>query len=178
MKTLTVDFDEVQKAMEDTARDAFDYFLDLNTGEVLIISEDILNRARLFLSRNIDEDMENFEEVIFDQEIDIPSWMEDEVELALDIFLSGDNYVRIPERSPRNVFAAMNEFIDNIQDTELREVLRQLPDGRGTFRRFKDALDPYPKLKKLWYGYNAKVAKREITEWLKSLSVEAIPQRS
>ncbi|HSB30776.1 MAG TPA: hypothetical protein VLD55_04175, partial [Candidatus Sulfobium mesophilum] len=96
MRRLTVDFDEVQKAMEDTVRDAFDYFLDLKTGEVLILSEDILDRARLLLSRNVDEDMDNFEEVVFDREIDIPAWMEDEVELALDIFLGGDNYVRIP----------------------------------------------------------------------------------
>ena len=174
MRRLTVDFDEVQKAMEDTVRDAFDYFLDLKSGDVLILSEDILNRARLLLSLNVDDDMESFEEVVFDQEIDIPAWMEDEVELALDIFLGGEKYVRIPERSPRNVFAAMTEFIDNLQDPQLREGLQQLPSGQGTFRRFKDALEPYPKLRKLWYGYNAKVAKREIMEWLKSLSIEAI----
>jgi hypothetical protein len=178
MRRLTVDFDEVQKAMEDTVRDAFDYFLDLKTGDVLILSEDILDRVRLLLSRHIDEDMENFEEVVFDHEILIPTWMEDEVELALDIFLGGDSYVRIPERSPRNVFAAMAEFIEHIQDAGLREGLRQLLSGQGTFRRFKDALEPYPKLRKLWYGYNAKAAKREIMEWLESLSIEAIAQRS
>ncbi len=178
MRKLTIDFDEVQKAMEDTVRDAFDYFLDLETGEVLILSEDILNRAQLFLSRDVDDDMENFEEVIFDQEIEIPAWMEDEIELALDIFIGGDHYVRIPERSPQAVYTAMNEFIEKIQDPKLREELRQLPGGQGTFRRFKDALEPYPKLRKLWYGYNAKVAKREIVEWLQSLSIEATPHRS
>ena len=174
MKKLNIDFDEVQKAMEDTARDAFDYFLDVKTGEVLILSEDILSRAGLLLSRDFDEDLEDYEEVVFDREIDIPAWMEDEIELALDIFLNGDNYVRIPERASRNVYASMDKFIEMIEDAQLNRDLRQILSGQGSFRRFKDALEPYPKLRKLWYGFNAKAAKKEITEWLQSLSIEPI----
>ncbi len=178
MKKLNIDFDEVQKAMEDTARDAFDYFLDVETGEVVILSEDILNRAGLLLSRDFDEDLESYEEVVFDRDIDIPEWMEDEIELALDIFLKGDNYVRIPERSSRNVYAAMDKFIGKIEDAELNRNLRQIPAGQGSFRRFKDALEAYPKLRKLWYGFNATAAKKEITEWLQSLSIEPISRRA
>jgi hypothetical protein len=174
MRKLNIDFDEVQKAMEDTVRDAFDYFLDVETGEVLILSEDILNRARLLLSRDFDEDMEDFEEVVFDREIDIPSWMEDEIELALDIFMGGDHYVRVPERAARNVYAAMNEFINQLEDARLGKELRQMLSGEGTFRRFKNALEPYPKLRKYWYGYNAKIARKEIMEWLRSLSIEPV----
>ncbi len=174
MRKLSIDFDEVQKAMEDMVRDAFDYFLDVETGEVLILSEDILNKAGLMLSRDFDEDLECYEEVVFDRDIDIPEWMEDEIELALDIFLSGDNYVRIPERSSRNVYAAMDKFIEMIEDAELNGVFRQIPAGQGSFRRFKDALEPHPKLRKLWYGFNAKAARKEITEWLQSLSIEPI----
>jgi hypothetical protein len=174
MRKLRIDFDEVQKAMEDTVRDAFDYFLDVETGEILILSEDILNRARSLFSRDIDEDMEDFEEVEFDREIDIPVWMEDEIELALDIFLSDGNYVRIPERAPGNVYAAMNEFIEQLQDTQLGMEIRQMLAGQGTFRRFKNALEPYPKLRKLWYAYNAKIARKEIMEWLQSLSIEPV----
>lgn len=174
MKKLNIDFDEVQKAMEDTVRDAFDYFLDVETGEVLILSEDILNRAGLLLSRDFDEDLEYYEEVVFDREIDIPEWMEDEIELALDIFLNGDNYVRIPERASRNVYEAMDKFIEKIEDAQLNRDLRQILAGQGSFRRFKDALEPYPKVRKLWYGFNAKAAKKEITAWLQSLSIEPI----
>lgn len=160
--------------MEDTVRDAFDYFLDIETGEVLILSEDILNKARSMLFRDFDEDMEDFEEVVFDREIDIPVWMEDEIELALDIFLSGDTYVRVPERSAGNVYAAMNQFIGQLKDAQLEKELRQILTGQGAFRRFKDALEPYPKLRKLWYGYNAKVTRSEIREWLRSLSIEPV----
>ncbi len=161
--------------MEDTVRDAFDYFLDLETGELLILSEDILNKARSLLLRDFDEDMEDFEEVIFDREIEIPAWMEDEIELALEIFLGGDRYVRVPERVPGDAYAAMNEFIAQVDDAQLGNEIQQILTGKGTFRRFKNALEPYPKLRKLWYGYNARIARREIMEWLRSLSIEPIP---
>ncbi len=174
MKKLNIDFDELHKAMEDTVRDAFDYFLDIETGEILILSEDILSEAQSLLSRDFDEDMEDFEEVVFDREIDIPTWMEDEIELALDIILGGDNYVRVPERAPQKAYAAMSEFIEQLEDAQLGKELRRMLTGQGSFRRFKNALEPYPKLRKLWYGYNAKIARKEITEWLRSLSIEPV----
>ncbi|MDP1759469.1 MAG: hypothetical protein Q8K77_06705 [Thermodesulfovibrionales bacterium] len=42
MKLLKIDFNEIQKAMEDVSRDAFDYFFDLETGGVKTISVDAL----------------------------------------------------------------------------------------------------------------------------------------
>ena len=47
---MNIDYDEIQKAMEDTARDAFDYFLDRETGEIIILSEDIINKAQAILA--------------------------------------------------------------------------------------------------------------------------------
>jgi len=40
MNKFRIDFDEIQKAREDTEREAFDYFLDRETGEIIILSED------------------------------------------------------------------------------------------------------------------------------------------
>ncbi len=176
MKKLRIDFDELQKAMEDTVRDAFDYFLDTETGEIIILSEDILKRAKGLLSEGIDEDMADYEEVEFDVPVEVPEWMEDEIELALDIFLyEKDRYIRIPERMAEKGYRAMKEFTDKLEAPELKQELLALLDGRGAFRKFKDALDPYPKQKKLWYGFNARVAREEMKEWLQSLSIEGIP---
>lgn len=173
MKELKIDFDEIQKAMEDTVRDAFDYFLDRETGEVIILSEDIINRAQSLLEEDFDEDLSSYEEVIFDREHDIPDWMEDEVELALDIFLDeGERYVRIPERSAHRGFAAMRSFAESVQDQQLKEQLLIHLDGRGVFRKFKDALEPYPKERKAWYRHNAGQSKKEIEDWLLSIGIE------
>ncbi len=171
---MPVDFDEIQKAMEDTVRDAFDYFLDRETGDVIILSEDIIGRAREILEEEFDEDMADYEEVEFDSECDIPDWVEDEVELALRIFLhEHDRYARIPERRPGNVFATMREFTEGLENTALREELLTILDGKGAFRRFKDALEPHPKERKKWYGFSAKKAKEEIEEWIRSISADS-----
>jgi hypothetical protein len=100
MKILTVNFDEIQKAMEDVSRDTFDYFLDLETGEVTTFSEQVLNviKSRLYIS-DAEEFGDEVEFVEFDEEPDITDWMDDEIELALEILLDEDErYLRIPER--------------------------------------------------------------------------------
>jgi hypothetical protein len=173
MKKLDIDLDEIQKAMEDTVRDAFDYFLDRETGAVIILSEDIIGRARTILEEEFDDDMADFEEVDLDGECDVPEWMEDEVELALSIFLwEQDRYVRIPERKPEHVFSAMRAFAETVADAMLREELLGILDGKGSFRRFKDALGPYAKERKQWYSFSAKKARQEIEDWLLSLGVD------
>jgi hypothetical protein len=170
MKKGPINVDEVQKAMEDTVRDAFDYFLDRETGDIIILSEEIIDRAKALLEEQFDDDMTAFEEVEFDSEYDIPEWMEDEVELAVGIFLEEQGrYVRIPERRPENVFSAMREFTEGLENAVLREELLAILDGKGSFRRFKDALEPHPKERKKWYGFSAKKAKKEIEDWIRSI---------
>jgi hypothetical protein len=60
VKKLRVNFDEVQKAMEDILRDTFDYFIDLETGEVISFSEEILGEIK---SRLYDSDSDEIGEV-------------------------------------------------------------------------------------------------------------------
>jgi hypothetical protein len=172
MRKIAVNFDEIQKAQEDTEREAFDYFLDRKTGEVIILSQDIINRAWEILSESYD-DIADFEDVEPDDIPDIPEWMEDEVELALDIFMNEqDQYLRIPERNPKKTYAAMTEFADAVQNQPLKDSLCNVLDGPGSFRKFKDTLAPFPKEKKLWHGFNAKASRIEIVEWLRICGIE------
>jgi len=175
MKKLNVDFDEIQSAMEDISRDAFDYFLDLSTGEVIILSEQIIQKLLDTLEEHFEDDIGEYEEVEFDEEYSIPEWMEGEAEIAVEIFIEErDRYARIPERNSSNGFAAMREFTDGLKDGELKEELLHILDGKGAFRRFKDALEPFPVERKKWYRFNAMAARFEITEWLKTLDIEPV----
>ncbi|OIP60538.1 MAG: hypothetical protein COY75_00750 [Nitrospirae bacterium CG_4_10_14_0_8_um_filter_41_23] len=176
MKKQKVNFDEIQKAMEDVSRDTFDYFLDMVTGEVIAFSEEILNevKSRLYDSDS-DEIGDEIEYIEFDEEPDLPVWMEDEVELALEILLDEEGrYVRIPERGPTMAYKSMAEFIETVENRLLREELSNALNGKGAFRRFKDVLIDYPKERKRWHGFNAKAMKRKIIEWLRSIGVEPI----
>lgn len=175
MNKLKIDFDEIQSAMEDTTRDAFDYFLDLSTGEVIILSEEIIQKVLDSLEEHFEDDIGEYEEVEFDVEYSIPEWMEGEIEIALEIFIEEkDRYARIPERNSSKGFEAMSEFADGLQNVQLREELLHILDGKGAFRRFKNALDPFPAERKSWYGFNAKSARAEIREWLRTLDIEPV----
>jgi hypothetical protein len=169
---VNIDFDEIQKAMEDTERDAFDYFLDTETGEIIILSEDIINKAQEILAESYDDDIGDYEDVEVEEVPVIPEWMEDEIELALDIFIyDKERYARIPERTPRYGYETMKAFAEMLEDGVLRENLLELLDGKNSFRRFKDSLAPYPKERKLWYGFNAKASRNEIKAWLRSIGL-------
>lgn len=172
MKRPVIDIDEIQKAMEDVERNAFEYFLDRETGDVIILSEDILNRAEQVVEKHYEDDLAEYDAVELDEEPDIPEWMEDEIELALEITLfNREQYIRIPERDRQGGFDAMKEFAAQVGNEQLRSELEAVLEGKGAFRRFKDLLDPYPKERKLWYGFNAKATRREIESWLTSVGI-------
>ena len=176
LKLLTIDFDKIQKAMEDVVRDSFDYFLDLNTGEVIALSEDVLDEVELRLYEgDFDEIGDSVEYIEFCEEPTLPLWMEDEVELILDVILDRNGrYVRIPERCSSEAHKVMSEFLENVEDPAIKKVLGHALSGKGAFRRFKDAIISYPKERKRWHGFNARLMKKAITEWLRSLEVEPV----
>jgi len=178
MKRLEVDFDEIQKAMEDVVRDTFDYFLDMETGEVMTFSEEIVRemKARLY-DDEYDEIADDIEYIEFDEEPEIPDWMTDEMEMVLEILLDDSGrYIRIPERGSYVAYQSINDFIGTVADPLLKEELSSALNGKGAFRKFKDVLVAFPRERKLWHGYNAKAMKKESIEWLKSLGIEAAPR--
>ncbi|MFZ6016756.1 MAG: UPF0158 family protein [Nitrospirota bacterium] len=180
MRKLKVNFDEIQKAMEDIVRNAFDYFLDLKTGAVIVLSGDILSRAKSILYKGVDDES-RIDEIRFNEEYDLPDWMEDEVELAIEILFDEEKrYIRIPERQSGEAYTTMTNFLETITDQELKEELSVALNGKGAFARFKNVLIDYPKERKRWYGYNAKAMKKVIIEWLDSIGVEpeALASRS
>jgi len=160
--------------MEDIARDSFDYFLDCITGDVVSFSEQILKEVEARLYENDDEEIkDDIEYIEYDEIPELPDWMEDEIELAMEILFDVENrYIRIPERNSSIAFNTMIEFVKTVEDEELRNILTRSLEGKGAFRKFKVALLEYPKERKRWHGFNAKTIKQEIIQWLKSIGIE------
>jgi hypothetical protein len=65
----------------------------------------------------------------------------------------------------------MEQFTQTVENTPLKELLTNALNGKGAFRKFKDALIDYPKERKRWHSYNAKKMKGEIIEWIHSLGL-------
>lgn len=176
MKTLRVNFDEIQKAMEDIVRDSFDYYFDTETGEIISLSEEMMEELESRLYDAGDEELEEDIECIeYDEEPELPDWMLDEIDLALEVLLDEDRrYVRIPERPSDKAYKAMSGFSESIEESVLKVELIDALTGKGAFRKFKDVLIHHPKERKRWHGFNAKAMKKEVTLWLESIGVEPL----
>lgn len=167
MKLLKIDYNAIQKAMEDVARDAFDYFLDLETGEVKTISVDALERAKNSLYR--DDELLDGSSL---EEFEMPEWIEAEVELIIKIFSEKQRYARIPERESREAYSLMESFTEKIEELKPHDELSALLNSPDSFSRFKKALSAFPEHKRKWFAFNAHAMKKTITEWLNSIGVK------
>ncbi|MDI6744546.1 MAG: UPF0158 family protein [Thermodesulfovibrionales bacterium] len=167
MKLLKIDFNEIRKTMEDVSRDAFDYFLDLETGSVATISVDALEGAKSSLYKGdelIDESLL--------EKFNMPEWIEDEVELAIRIFSEKERYVRIPERESKEAYSLMKKFTEGIDELRPHDKLSDALNSPDAFSRFKKTLSTFPEHKKKWFALNAKAMEKTITDWLASIGVK------
>ncbi len=168
---MKINYDQIQKAMEDVRRDRSDYYLDLQTGEVREISIEILNRANQMLYLSQEEDYEPG--VVFDSEVNLDAEVNDEtideIEDTLQVLLNEKRYVRIPERDSADAFSTMKAFAKTVKDEKLKKSLLSALDGKGAFRRFKDALLADKKERKRWHGFNALHMKKVIKRWIEEV---------
>lgn len=124
------------------------YFLDLLMGEVIFISDEFMD----------DGEREELDE---------------KVEEGL-----MERYIPIPQDSSEEGYRDMEEFIETVEDADLREKLYIAINGRGAFRRFKDVLLDYPKERERWFGFrDARVAER-VQEWLECEGIELVDAKT
>lgn len=78
----------------------------------------------------------------------------------------GEGCIPIPKISLDEGYEDMEDFIETVEDENLKEKLRTAIDGKGAFRRFKNVLLKYPEEKERWFKFqNSRVIER-VKEWL------------
>lgn len=60
----------------------------------------------------------------------------------------------------------MEDFIARVRDPRARDLLTRAVQGRGAFRRFKDTLLEFPKLRAAWFAFHDARMERRAVEWL------------
>src|SRR5574341_418303 len=113
---------ELYYAFEDSSGD-HRYYLDLETGEVIFISEYYMDT----------EEKEELEEKI-DEGI-------------------GGRYIFIPGADSHEGYEDMVGFMETVKDANLKDKLCIALSGKGAFRRFKDMLLPYPEEEERWFKF-------------------------
>jgi hypothetical protein len=107
------------------ASDSTSSYLDLETGEVLTLTEEECSLAADPLSA--------------DQ--DLPEWQREQVELARRISRQGQRYVELPDQFDINEWDCMQRFSETLQNPQLRDHFIAAIHRTGAFRNFKHLLD-------------------------------------
>ena len=88
--------------------------------------------------------------------------------------LSDSRYLRIDPVSSREQYRWMERFIATVEDDELRRRLNIAIDGKGAFRRFKDALMSHPVDRERWFAFRSERLRACMDSWLTAHGIEPV----
>ncbi len=83
-------------------------------------------------------------------------------------------YLRIDPVSSREQYRWMERFIATVEDEELRRRLNIAIDGKGAFRRFKDALMGHPVDRERWFAFRSERLRSCMESWLTAHGIHSV----
>jgi hypothetical protein len=114
--------DDLIDALEEQS-DSLLPFLDRETGEVVMVSDEALSLAETE-----------------PEAIDLlPDWQQEEAKVAV-LIETTDRYLALPDRVDVNEWDIMNEFSRQVKQEDIRSKLLRAVQGNHAFRRFKDVI--------------------------------------
>jgi len=87
---------------------------------------------------------------------------------------NGDkNYIGLPEWSPKDGYRLMEKFTAGLNNPVARqELTAALNQNKGVFRAFRDVLEQYPEIEKMWLKYKEQTIRSQIIAWYNALREE------
>jgi hypothetical protein len=122
-------------------------YLDVDAGQVVTISEDLLREA----------------EEPGDEGPDLPDWQKDEWEIAKRI-VSTDRFIPLPTKFDVHEWGIMLEFSRAAESESIRDDLLRAIHGAGAFRNFKDSVRRLG-MESAWFAFRAEALKRIALQW-------------
>ena len=156
---ITMD-EELAMAMEDPQEDYTPY-LDVNNNELVWISN--------VLRDEWDEmDNDQWETILkkANNEEPLTTYEEDLLKIYDVESKHEENYLLVETIPHWTGYEDMKAFIDGIEDMQLREKLERSIQGKGAFRRFKDAIGRRSGLEKTWFRFKRNQQRTRIAAWL------------
>lgn len=101
---------------------------------------------------------------------DFPDWQQDNIRIAQQI-ISGDNYIELPAKYDIHEYAIMEKFCYSVADSKVSDALQIAIQGKGAFRRFKDACHRFGIIDQ-WYSFKTEALKEVAIAWCKENNLE------
>jgi hypothetical protein len=143
---VPADLQEICAVFEDSSSE-HRYYLDIETGEIICISDDFMDPDE---TKELDEKVEEG---------------------------YGEHYITIPNAESYDGYADMEEFIETVTEANLKEKLCIAINGRGAFRRFKDVLNSYQNEREKWFKFKDAKINERVNEWLDDEGIEIKAQK-
>lgn len=155
-KRLKVELSGLAEAFENASWEHH-YFLDLETGQVVMLPDEVLRYA---------EEPPDYP---------LPDWQRDWVKQAEVVEAGyGSRYIAVPKVDSHEAYDDMEDFMITINDEQLHQRLWSAIRGRGAFRRFKEVLAAHPHERERWFDFKNKRLHQRIMDWLESEGIELI----
>lgn len=88
--------------------------------------------------------------------------------------MNDKRYLRIDPVSSREQYRWMERFIATVEDDDLRRRLNVAIDGKGAFRRFKDALMSHPVDRERWFAFRSERLRACMESWLMAHGIRPV----
>jgi len=173
---MEIDYTGLEMAFQRSIMDEATYWLDKETGQVLVLDE--WSREQLRKAKGPDELTDpvlrdlwplwclvGWEHEWWDEEEESEPWPEPPPGVTT------DRYVQVPRIESYEAYNDMVEFAATVEDGHLSELLELALDGQGAFRRFKDVLARYPEERERWFEFSHRRLRERVEEWLESVGV-------
>jgi len=158
MKMKPVKLKDIVDEME-MQMDEYHKYLNKETGEIVTVSTE-----ELTIAEESEED-DDFSEY--------PDWQRDSIKDALDVIVNWENYIELPDKWEINEYDIMEEFCGSIRNDRISNVLYTAIQGRGAFRRFKDAIIRF-EVEDDWYKFREEALKQIAIEWCEENEIKYI----
>jgi len=155
MKRKQVEVAEITEAME-IERTVNEYYLDCDTGEVVVVPEEIYDEL---LSDTVDPD-------------DMSDWERDLLPIARAAEEDSNRYAWIPTIEAGEMYELMQRFTSEREDAELQRLLEVALDGKGAFGRFRRVIADYPEEREEWFRKKDDALQVMARDWLSSLNAD------
>jgi hypothetical protein len=150
------------------------FYLDLQTGRVIMVTDEIRRELEAIdeeLDREGDEPIAGVVDALGRR--DLPQWMQEAVEEAARVQAGyGTRYIAVPRAESRDGYQDMEEFIPTVRDQRLQDRLWRAIRGRGAFRRFKDVLADRPREERAWFAFRDARLRQRVLDWLEEEGIE------
>lgn len=170
MRRLKINLVDLEGAFE-TNSPEMHHYLDTETGEVLMVTDDFRHELERLWEEAGPED--KLADLL--RKSDLPDWQRKALVEAERVEEgNGTRMVSVPEPEAYADLRDIEAFITTVTEPRLREELQRATRGRGAFRRFREVLGDNFREQERWFQFKRERLRKHMADWLASLDIEPL----